>query len=221
MNFILWLVLGAVTGSLANRFVAGSGFGLLGNTTIGIIGGIMGGWLFGLLGISGGGGLIGSLITSMICAWLLMVVMTNTFKRQVGQTKTMSYTKFEQQRQEQTRQQQQEEREKAERQHQWQEQTRREQQEQYERQRENAERERQRQQQTSRQTTEGKINYYKILQVDPAAEPEVIAGAYRRLAAKYHPDVYKAPDATHKMQLLNEAYSILSDPVKRKKYDEE
>ena len=31
-------------------------------------------------------------------------------------------------------------------------------------------------------------NYYKILQIDPSAEPEVVQAAYRRLAQKYHPD---------------------------------
>jgi len=62
-------------------------------------------------------------------------------------------------------------------------------------------------------------DYYKILQVDPSAEPEVITGAYRRLAAKYHPDVYKEQNATRKMQLINEAYEVLSDPAKRGEYD--
>ncbi len=63
-------------------------------------------------------------------------------------------------------------------------------------------------------------DYYKILQVDPSAESEVITGAYRRLAAKYHPDVYKGPDANQRMQIINEAYSVLNDPEKRKKYDQ-
>jgi DnaJ-domain-containing protein 1 len=63
------------------------------------------------------------------------------------------------------------------------------------------------------------IDYYRILQVDPLAEPEVITAAYRRLAAKYHPDISKAPDATRKMQQLNEAYDVLNDPEKRKRYD--
>lgn len=219
MNFILWLVLGAISGWLVGKIMKG-GFGLLGDIVIGIVGGFVGGWLFGLLGISAGGGLIGSLIAAVIGTGVLMVVMTNTFKRQLEQTNARRYAEFEQQRQEQIRQQQQAEREKAKREHQWQEQTRREQQEQQERLRADAEREHQRQQQAARQTVEGEINYYKILQVDPAAEPEVITGAYHRLATKYHPDKYKAPDATRKMQLLNEAYAVLSDPVKRKRYDE-
>lgn len=63
-------------------------------------------------------------------------------------------------------------------------------------------------------------NYYRILQVDPEAEPEVIQSAYRRLAQLYHPDVSKAPDAEQRMRDLNEAWEILRDPAARRRYDE-
>jgi hypothetical protein len=62
-------------------------------------------------------------------------------------------------------------------------------------------------------------DYYRVLQVDPAAEPKVIQAAYRGLAAKYHPDRYKGPGATARMQQINEAYDVLSDPAKRRDYD--
>ncbi|MCL5997069.1 MAG: DnaJ domain-containing protein [Chloroflexi bacterium] len=62
-------------------------------------------------------------------------------------------------------------------------------------------------------------DYYKILQVDPSAEPEVITAAYRRLAVKYHPDNNRSPDATPRMQKINEAYAILSDASQRAVYD--
>ncbi len=62
-------------------------------------------------------------------------------------------------------------------------------------------------------------DYYKVLQVDPAAEPEVIEGAYKRLANKYHPDKNPSPKATRKMQEINVAYDVLSDPGKRADYD--
>ena len=62
-------------------------------------------------------------------------------------------------------------------------------------------------------------DYYKILQVDPSADPEVITAAYRRLAVKYHPDTNPAPDALPRMQKINEAYAILSDPAQRAIYD--
>ena len=62
-------------------------------------------------------------------------------------------------------------------------------------------------------------DYYAILQVDPRAEPEVIDAAYRRLAAKYHPDVNGAPDAAEQMKQINAAYDVLSDPRRRAAYD--
>ena len=62
-------------------------------------------------------------------------------------------------------------------------------------------------------------NYYKILQVDPEAESEVVIAAYKRLALKYHPDTNKSPDATAQMQAINEAYAVLGDKAKRADYD--
>ena len=53
-------------------------------------------------------------------------------------------------------------------------------------------------------------DFYKTLQVDPAADPEVIEVAYRRLARKFHPDTNPAPDATARMAALNEAYAVLA-----------
>lgn len=60
---------------------------------------------------------------------------------------------------------------------------------------------------------------YRILQVDPAAEPEVIEAAYRRLAHKYHPDVSADPGADERMREINAAYAILSDTGQREEYD--
>ena len=62
-------------------------------------------------------------------------------------------------------------------------------------------------------------NYYKILQVDPSAEPEVISAAYKRLSIKYHPDTNCSADANRRMQEINEAYQILKDPATRAHYD--
>ncbi|MCD5412542.1 DnaJ domain-containing protein [Dehalococcoidia bacterium] len=62
-------------------------------------------------------------------------------------------------------------------------------------------------------------DYYAVLQVHPQADREVIGAAYRRLAAKYHPDVNPSPDAADKMKQLNEAYEVLSDPARRAAYD--
>lgn len=65
-------------------------------------------------------------------------------------------------------------------------------------------------------------NYYKILEVDKDASSEVIDKAYKALAKKYHPDLQEESNkvqAEEKLKLINEAYSILSDPVSRSKYD--
>jgi curved DNA-binding protein CbpA len=61
-------------------------------------------------------------------------------------------------------------------------------------------------------------NYYEILQVSPNAEASVIAAAYKRLAQVYHPDM-QGSTSSAKMTDINEAYEILSDPVKRTEYD--
>lgn len=62
-------------------------------------------------------------------------------------------------------------------------------------------------------------DYYTILGVPRDATPEKIKQAYRRKARELHPDVNKAQDAEKKFQELNEAYEVLSDPEKRKRYD--
>jgi len=65
------------------------------------------------------------------------------------------------------------------------------------------------------------IDYYKLLEIDRSATKADVKKAYRRLARKYHPDLN--PDnkeAQARFQQINEAHEVLSDPEKRKKYDE-
>jgi curved DNA-binding protein len=65
------------------------------------------------------------------------------------------------------------------------------------------------------------IDYYKILGVDKKATPNEIKSAYRKLARKLHPDLNpNDKDAKRKFQEVNEANEVLSDPEKRKKYDQ-
>jgi curved DNA-binding protein CbpA len=63
------------------------------------------------------------------------------------------------------------------------------------------------------------IDPYKILQVDPEAEDEVIQAAYRRLARKYHPDLSATTDAAARMSAINAAWERIGDPAARKAYD--
>ncbi|THU60782.1 hypothetical protein C4D60_Mb07t16370 [Musa balbisiana] len=63
-------------------------------------------------------------------------------------------------------------------------------------------------------------DYYKILEVDYDATEEIIRSNYIRLALKWHPDKKKEESATSRFQEINEAYKVLSDPVKRREYDE-
>jgi curved DNA-binding protein len=65
------------------------------------------------------------------------------------------------------------------------------------------------------------IDYYKILGVDKGADSQAIKSAYRKLARKFHPDLNPNDnEAKQKFQQINEANEVLSDPVKRKKYDQ-
>jgi molecular chaperone DnaJ len=63
-------------------------------------------------------------------------------------------------------------------------------------------------------------DYYEILGVPRNASQEEIKSAFRRLARQYHPDVSDAPDAEERFKEINEAYGVLSDPEKRRRYDQ-
>jgi len=67
-----------------------------------------------------------------------------------------------------------------------------------------------------------KRDYYEVLGVDPSAGGDQIKRAYRKLALKYHPDNYKGDkdEAERKFKEFAEAYEVLSDPVKRRRYDQ-
>ena len=65
------------------------------------------------------------------------------------------------------------------------------------------------------------IDYYKILGIDKTATPKEIKSAYRKLARKHHPDLNpNDKDAKKNFQQINEANEVLSDPEKRRKYDQ-
>lgn len=60
---------------------------------------------------------------------------------------------------------------------------------------------------------------YKLLQVDPEADVEIIQVAYRKLAQRYHPDVAPGPEAARLMAELNAARDLLVDPASRAAHD--
>ena len=65
------------------------------------------------------------------------------------------------------------------------------------------------------------IDYYKILGVDKNIPQDDVGEAYRKRAKQFHPDLHpNDPKAKAKFQALNEAYDVISDPEKRKKYDQ-
>ncbi|MFD1094369.1 DnaJ C-terminal domain-containing protein [Salegentibacter chungangensis] len=65
------------------------------------------------------------------------------------------------------------------------------------------------------------IDYYKLLELDRSATQADIKKAYRKLARKYHPDLNpNDKEAQARFQQINEAHEVLSDPEKRKKYDQ-
>jgi uncharacterized membrane protein YeaQ/YmgE (transglycosylase-associated protein family) len=75
MDFIVWLVVGAIAGWLAGLIVKGYGFGILGNIVVGIIGGMIAGWLLPKAGFTQiGSGIVGSIIYSLIGAVILLLI---------------------------------------------------------------------------------------------------------------------------------------------------
>src|SRR5512140_1289536 len=65
------------------------------------------------------------------------------------------------------------------------------------------------------------VDYYKLLGLEKTATAKDIKSAFRKLARKYHPDLNpNDKDAKRKFQQINEANEVLSDPEKRKKYDQ-
>ena len=72
-HLLIFLAIGIVAGFLAGKIFKGSGFGLVGDLIIGVIGAFIGVWVFGLLGISSAG-IIGLLIAAVVGALILLYV---------------------------------------------------------------------------------------------------------------------------------------------------
>jgi len=65
------------------------------------------------------------------------------------------------------------------------------------------------------------LDYFEVLEVDKSASQDDIKKAYRRLAAKFHPDRNKSSDAVERFQKIQESYDVISDPQQRKIYIEQ
>ena len=76
MDLLTWLIVGLVAGVLASMVMGGTGYGIVGDIIIGIIGAFVGGWLFSKLGVSTPfGGLAGTIFTAFIGAVVLLFVL--------------------------------------------------------------------------------------------------------------------------------------------------
>ena len=76
MSLLTWLIVGLVAGVLASMVMGGTGYGLVGDIIIGIVGAFVGGWLFSALGTGAPfGGLAGTIFTAFIGAVVLLFVL--------------------------------------------------------------------------------------------------------------------------------------------------
>ena len=76
MDLLTWLIVGLVAGILASLVMGGTGYGIIGDIIIGIVGAFVGGWLFAQLGVSTPfSGLAGTIFTAFIGAVVLLFVL--------------------------------------------------------------------------------------------------------------------------------------------------
>jgi uncharacterized membrane protein YeaQ/YmgE (transglycosylase-associated protein family) len=74
MSIIYFIIIGGVAGWLAGRIMRGRAFGIFWNIILGIAGGVIGGWAFGLLGLASDGSMIGSLVTALVGAIIVLAI---------------------------------------------------------------------------------------------------------------------------------------------------
>lgn len=78
-GIIWWIVVGMIAGWAAGKIMKGSGYGVIADIVLGILGGIVGGWAIGLLGF-GGGGLIWSILVAILGA-VILIWLTRLIKK--------------------------------------------------------------------------------------------------------------------------------------------
>ena len=76
MDFLTWIIVGLVAGVLASFVMGGTGYGIIGDIIIGIVGAFVGGWLFSQMGVSSPfGGLPGTIFVAFVGAVVLLFVL--------------------------------------------------------------------------------------------------------------------------------------------------
>jgi uncharacterized membrane protein YeaQ/YmgE (transglycosylase-associated protein family) len=76
MTILTWIIVGLIAGVLASLVMGGTGYGLIGDIIVGIVGAFVGGWLFAQLGVSSPwGGLAGTIFVAFIGAVVLLFIL--------------------------------------------------------------------------------------------------------------------------------------------------
>jgi uncharacterized membrane protein YeaQ/YmgE (transglycosylase-associated protein family) len=75
VDYLWFILIGIVAGWLAGQIMKGSGYGLIGDLIVGVVGALLGGWLFRQLGLTLGGELLGALVTATVGAVVLIVLL--------------------------------------------------------------------------------------------------------------------------------------------------
>lgn len=73
MNILIWILVGLIAGALAGWFVKGRGFGIVGDTIVGLLGALLGGLIFSLFGLEADN-ILGSILVSFIGAVVLLMI---------------------------------------------------------------------------------------------------------------------------------------------------
>ena len=87
MDIIVWIVVGLAAGWLAGQLMKGSGYGILGDLVLGVVGAFIGGWLFGAIAPgSQPNGLLGSILVATIGAVVVIVIARALGGRRLART---------------------------------------------------------------------------------------------------------------------------------------
>lgn len=75
MDFLWFILIGLIAGTLAGVIMKGGGYGIVGDIILGVLGSVLGGWLFQEFGVSVGGGLVANLVVATVGAVVLILIL--------------------------------------------------------------------------------------------------------------------------------------------------